>query len=56
MEQQDSGPPVIETRALAKRYRKVTALTDCTITVPEGRISALIGPNGGLARRRCCEC
>ena len=46
MEQQDSGPPVIETRALAKRYRKVTALTDCTITVPEGRISALIGPNG----------
>jgi ABC-2 type transport system ATP-binding protein len=46
MEQQDSGPPVIKTRALAKRYRKVTALTDCTITVPEGRISALIGPNG----------
>jgi ABC-type multidrug transport system ATPase subunit len=29
-----------------QRYRKVTALTDCTITVPEGRISALIGPNG----------
>ena len=24
---------------LAKRYRRVTALTDCTITVPEGRIS-----------------
>ena len=38
--------PVIETRGLSKRYRKVTALTDCTITVPEGRISALIGPNG----------
>jgi len=36
----------IETSALTKRYRKVTALTDCTITVPEGRISALIGPNG----------
>jgi ABC-2 type transport system ATP-binding protein len=46
MEPQDSGPPVIETRALAKRYRKVTALADCTITVPEGRISALIGANG----------
>ena len=46
MEQQDSGSPVIETRALAKRYRRVTALTDCSITVPEGRISALIGPNG----------
>jgi ABC-2 type transport system ATP-binding protein len=38
--------PVIETRGLSKRYRKVTALSQCTITVPEGRISALIGPNG----------
>jgi ABC-2 type transport system ATP-binding protein len=38
--------PVIQTRALAKRYRRVRALSDCTITVPEGRISALIGPNG----------
>ncbi|HEY5988529.1 MAG TPA: ABC transporter ATP-binding protein [Streptosporangiaceae bacterium] len=46
MDPQDAAPPVIETRGLAKRYRKVTALTDCTITVPEGRISALIGPNG----------
>jgi ABC-2 type transport system ATP-binding protein len=38
--------PVIRTRGLSKRYRQVTALSDCTITVPEGRISALIGPNG----------
>jgi ABC-2 type transport system ATP-binding protein len=38
--------PVIETRGLTKRYRKVTALSEATITVPEGRISALIGPNG----------
>ena len=38
--------PVIQTRGLAKRYRRVTALSECTITVPEGRISALIGPNG----------
>ena len=38
--------PVIETRGLTKQYRQVTALSDCTITVPEGRISALIGPNG----------
>jgi ABC-2 type transport system ATP-binding protein len=36
----------IETSGLTKRYRKVTALNDCTVTVPEGRISALIGPNG----------
>jgi ABC-2 type transport system ATP-binding protein len=38
--------PVIQTRGLSKRYRRVTALSDCTITVPGGRISALIGPNG----------
>jgi ABC-2 type transport system ATP-binding protein len=37
---------VIETSGLTKRYRRVTALSDCTISVPEGRISALIGPNG----------
>ena len=37
---------VIETHELSKRYRRVTALSDCSITVPEGRISALIGPNG----------
>jgi len=36
----------IETRGLTKRYRRVTALSDCTISVPEGRISALVGPNG----------
>jgi ABC-2 type transport system ATP-binding protein len=38
--------PVIETSGLTKRYRRVTALSDCSITVPEGRISALVGPNG----------
>jgi len=36
----------IRTSELSKRYRRVRALTDCTITVPQGRISALIGPNG----------
>ncbi|MFI5063732.1 MAG: ABC transporter ATP-binding protein [Streptosporangiales bacterium] len=36
----------IETRGLTKRYRRVTALSDCSITVPEGRISALVGANG----------
>ena len=36
----------IETHGLSKRYRRVTALSDCSITVPESRISALIGPNG----------
>jgi ABC-2 type transport system ATP-binding protein len=38
--------PAIETRGLTKRYRRVTALSDCSITVPAGRISALVGPNG----------
>jgi ABC-2 type transport system ATP-binding protein len=37
---------VIETSGLTKRYRRVTALSDCTISVPEGRISALVGSNG----------
>jgi ABC-2 type transport system ATP-binding protein len=36
----------IETSRLTKRYRRVTALSDCTISVPDGRISALVGPNG----------
>jgi ABC-2 type transport system ATP-binding protein len=38
--------PTIQTRGLSKRYRKVTALSGCTITVPEGSICALVGPNG----------
>jgi ABC-2 type transport system ATP-binding protein len=38
--------PMIRTTGLTKRFRKVTALNDCTVTVPEGRICALIGPNG----------
>jgi ABC-2 type transport system ATP-binding protein len=36
----------IKTGELSKRYRRVSALTDCTVAVPEGRICALIGPNG----------
>jgi ABC-2 type transport system ATP-binding protein len=46
MDPQDATPLAIVTRGLFKRYRKVTALADCSIAVPEGRISALIGPNG----------
>jgi ABC-2 type transport system ATP-binding protein len=38
--------PVIATSGLTKRYRRVTALSECTISVPAGRISALVGPNG----------
>jgi len=41
-----NNPVAIRTHELSKRYRRVTALSEATITVPEGRISALIGPNG----------
>jgi ABC-2 type transport system ATP-binding protein len=37
---------VIETSALTKRYRGVTALSGCTISIPEGRVTALVGPSG----------
>jgi len=37
---------VIQTRGLVKQFRRVTALSDCDVTVPEGRICALVGPNG----------
>jgi ABC-2 type transport system ATP-binding protein len=36
----------VETHELSKRYRRVSALTECSVTVPEGRICALVGPNG----------
>src|SRR5690242_13597501 len=36
----------IGTNGLGKRYGRVWALRDCSITVPEGRISGLVGANG----------
>jgi ABC-2 type transport system ATP-binding protein len=36
----------IKTENLSKSYGKLWALRDCTIQVPRGRISALVGPNG----------
>src|SRR5258707_4220648 len=36
----------VETHGLSKRYRRVSALSECTVTVPEGRVCALVGPNG----------
>jgi ABC-2 type transport system ATP-binding protein len=38
--------PAVTTTGLTKRYGKVTALDNCSVTVPEGRICALIGSNG----------
>jgi ABC-2 type transport system ATP-binding protein len=37
---------VIATHHLSKRYGRRTALTDCTVTIPAGRIVGLVGPNG----------
>jgi len=31
---------------LTKRYRRTQALTDCTLSIPTGRVAGLVGPNG----------
>jgi ABC-2 type transport system ATP-binding protein len=36
----------IQTAGLGKRYGRVWALRDCSVSVPRGRVSALVGPNG----------
>ncbi len=41
-----SDEMVIETEALTKRFRRRTALNDCSIAIPRGRVAALVGPNG----------
>ena len=38
--------PAIEVRQLRKRYRKVNALDDLNLEVPEGSIYGFLGPNG----------
>ena len=37
---------VLESRALSKRYGKRPGLTDCTLSIPAGRVAGLVGPNG----------
>lgn len=32
--------------ALTKKYGRRTALSDCTLSVPAGRVGGLVGPNG----------
>ena len=41
----DRGPAV-RTEHLGKRYGKRVALSDCTLTIPPGRVSGVVGPNG----------
>lgn len=37
---------VLTTTGLGKRYRRNWALRDCSLSVPAGRVVALVGPNG----------
>ncbi len=37
---------VLETSSLGKRYRRLWALADCTLSVPGGHVVGLVGPNG----------
>ncbi len=45
-DQRTSGPPVIETRALTKRYGELVALDALDLAVPERSIVGFLGPNG----------
>ena len=36
----------LETTGLGKRYGRAWALQDCTLSLPAGRVAALVGPNG----------
>ena len=36
----------LTTTGLGKRYRRNWALKDCSLSVPAGRVVALVGPNG----------
>ena len=37
---------VLTAQGLGKRYRRRWALSDCTLSVPAGRVVGLVGPNG----------
>jgi ABC-2 type transport system ATP-binding protein len=37
---------VLEASGLSKRYRGVSALSGCDVTIPAGHVVALVGPNG----------
>jgi neutral amino acid transport system ATP-binding protein len=38
--------PLLEIEGLTKRFGGVTAVDACSFSVPEGRVTALVGPNG----------
>ena len=46
MSKELSGPLAIETRGLEKRFGRTQALAGVNLTVPEGSVYVLVGPNG----------
>lgn len=41
-----SESPALQATGLGKRFVRKWALRDCTLTVPRGKVAALVGPNG----------
>uniref|UniRef100_A0A7C4MMU8 ABC transporter ATP-binding protein n=1 Tax=Desulfatirhabdium butyrativorans TaxID=340467 RepID=A0A7C4MMU8_9BACT len=41
-----TDPPILEVRHVSRNFGKFQALSDVSLQVPKGRLSALIGPNG----------
>ena len=41
-----TAPPLLEVEGLTKRFGGVTAVDGCSFAVPDGSITALVGPNG----------
>ncbi len=42
----DTTSVALATEGLGKRYGRHWALRDCTVTLPRGKVAALVGPNG----------
>jgi ABC-2 type transport system ATP-binding protein len=36
----------VETHGLGRSYGRVWALRDCSLSIPAGSVTALVGPNG----------
>jgi ABC-2 type transport system ATP-binding protein len=41
-----AGVPAMATDGLGKRYGSTWAIHDCSLSVPQGKVTALVGPNG----------